>query len=294
MRFKRTKTKVSFQSEADLEDFVWIHLEQLFGFKAFKRQSMIAGEICDILAIVPSKKLVVLELKNQADRYIVQQLTRYYDNLISQKPFSSEIDYEIPVRLIAVAPTFHRHNLIDQKYNQLEIEFLTAKISDHNDKNYFQIHDLEGNLKAEIDLYTPKTDSSDANSIEDIDERAIREEKVNKTLYHYVRVRYAHKLGLSDVSPEELAASRLKYPDKGSKLFKIQINQITPSGHTKFVSVRVPSSIGVSEFLRWVRKNIPTATGVKSSGPTWIGGFQGDNSQKETAELSSDEEKAND
>ncbi|WP_375492887.1 endonuclease NucS domain-containing protein [uncultured Nostoc sp.] len=64
-----------FATEADLEDFVWANLKELFGFIPLKRQYYINGQICDILALRENKQLVVLELKNAEDRYI-QQLTR--------------------------------------------------------------------------------------------------------------------------------------------------------------------------------------------------------------------------
>ncbi|MBC6435548.1 DUF91 domain-containing protein [Nostoc sp. HG1] len=64
------------------------------------------GQICDILALRENKQLVVLELKNAEDRYIVQQLTRYYDALKEVKPLEDEIDYQQPISLIAIKPNF--------------------------------------------------------------------------------------------------------------------------------------------------------------------------------------------
>jgi len=79
MRVVKSKKGIYFASESDLEDFVWVHLDQLSGFKAFKRQYLVNGEVCDILAVTPSGGLVIIELKNGEDRYIAQQLTRYSD-----------------------------------------------------------------------------------------------------------------------------------------------------------------------------------------------------------------------
>ncbi|MBC6435444.1 hypothetical protein FM036_38660 [Nostoc sp. HG1] len=64
-----------------------------------------------IFSIEGNKQLVVLELKNAEDRYIVQQLTRYYDALKEVKPLEDEIDYQQPISLIAIKPNFHRDNL---------------------------------------------------------------------------------------------------------------------------------------------------------------------------------------
>ncbi|HEY9873803.1 MAG TPA: endonuclease NucS domain-containing protein [Candidatus Obscuribacterales bacterium] len=107
-----------FVNEKILEDFVWQNLVHLFKLNPLKRQYSVLGELCDILAIEPNtNQLVIVELKNNEDRYVVQQLNRYYENLINGKPFSEQIDYSQPVRLISVAPSFQRHNFIDQKYN---------------------------------------------------------------------------------------------------------------------------------------------------------------------------------
>lgn len=62
---------------------------------------------------------MVLELKNGEDRYIVQQLTRYYDALREEKPFNEKIDYEQPIVLIAITPSFHKDNFTDRKYHLL-------------------------------------------------------------------------------------------------------------------------------------------------------------------------------
>ena len=75
-----------------------------------------------IVAIDENKRLVVLELKNCEDRYIVQQLTRYYDALLEEKAFNEEIDYGQPVRLVAIAPSFHKDNFTDRKYHKRMFE----------------------------------------------------------------------------------------------------------------------------------------------------------------------------
>jgi RecB family endonuclease NucS len=59
----------------------------------------------------------------------VKQLTRYYDNLLDTKPFAQQIDYNLPVKLIALAPTFHRHNYIDRMHCKLDIDFLQVEIN---------------------------------------------------------------------------------------------------------------------------------------------------------------------
>jgi RecB family endonuclease NucS len=126
---RKTNDSWEFISEAALEDFVWANLYPLFGLTPLARQHPAKGEYCDILAVNETKQLTIIELKNTQDRYIVQQLTRYYDNLVETKPFSDKIDYNQPVKLIAIKPSFHRHNHIDRKYTKLIVIFLQFTIS---------------------------------------------------------------------------------------------------------------------------------------------------------------------
>ncbi|MCA6598034.1 MAG: DUF91 domain-containing protein [Pseudanabaena sp. M046S1SP1A06QC] len=118
-----------FSSESDLEDFVWNNLNKLFGLTPLKRQYIIQNDCCDILALSDSGQLVIIELKNIEDRYIVQQLTRYYHSIVTEKPLSDIVKYDQPIRLIAIAPNFHRHNHIDQLYNKLSVEFFQFEIT---------------------------------------------------------------------------------------------------------------------------------------------------------------------
>jgi len=118
----------AFASERALEDFVYDNLESLLGLKPLIRQHNLAGEICDILAIAPSRQLTILELKNTEDRGIVQQLTRYYSAVREAKPFAEQVDYEQPIRLMTIAPSFHRHNWIDREHSTLQLEFCQFEI----------------------------------------------------------------------------------------------------------------------------------------------------------------------
>jgi RecB family endonuclease NucS len=132
-----------FANEAVLEKFVWENLQQIFGLSPLRRQYTSKGEICDILAVDADNGLVILELKNAEDRYLVQQLTRYYSNLLEEKPFLQEVDYSRPVRLISIAPIYHRHNLIDRKYNRLNIDFFMFSIVSDNEEFYLSLQDFE-------------------------------------------------------------------------------------------------------------------------------------------------------
>ncbi len=85
----------------------------------------------------------ILELKNTADRYLVQQLTRYYDRLLQEKPFSDHVDYQKPIKLVALAPSFHEHNFIDRKYLRLEIQSLKFELKQKDQKFLLLLEDLD-------------------------------------------------------------------------------------------------------------------------------------------------------
>ena len=161
INLKKTGERWDFPSEAVLEDFAWANLPQLLGLIPFKRQYFINGQICDILALGENQQLVVLELKNTEDRYIVQQLTRYYHALLEEKPFSKEINYDQPIRLIAIAPSFHRDNFTDRKYNHLPIEFLQFNILADNDKCYLQVKDLDNEKVSKLEIPYQEKPSND-------------------------------------------------------------------------------------------------------------------------------------
>jgi len=144
-----------FEKESDFEDFLWHNLETLLELKPLKRQYYIKGQYCDILAIGKNKELIILELKITEDRYVVQQLTRYYHCLLEEKPFFDQIDYSQPVHLIAILPSIHRDNLIDCKYHQLDIKLITFLMRREQEKRYFRFKQYETDyLYPEVQLKT--------------------------------------------------------------------------------------------------------------------------------------------
>lgn len=150
----------SFYNESELEECIWTHLTNLFGLLPLKRQYSINGQFCDILAATSDQQLVVIELKNEVDRYVVQQLTRYYHALQQECPFSDQIDYSKLIRLIAIAPSFHRDNLIDQQYNRLAIEFLQFEIVNEQDHFIWRLQHLETQQTWHLQLSSPTQNSS--------------------------------------------------------------------------------------------------------------------------------------
>ncbi|MGG6241605.1 endonuclease NucS domain-containing protein [Nodosilinea sp. AN01ver1] len=133
-----------FGSEFELEETVWKNLPKLLNLKPFKRQYSIRGQFCDILALDDQQRLVIIELKNTEDRYVVQQLTRYYNALKGSTPFGSEVDFEQPVRLIAIAPGFHQDTLVDCKYSILKIELVTFSIRPQTNSFALLLNNSEG------------------------------------------------------------------------------------------------------------------------------------------------------
>lgn len=88
--------------------------------------------------------MFIIELKNEEDRYVVSQLTRYYSALFEEKPFSdSEVDYKQPIELIAIAPNFHRDNFTDQKHSILPISFIEFSIVQDSEKFYFLLKHID-------------------------------------------------------------------------------------------------------------------------------------------------------
>lgn len=148
-------TNHNFQNEYALEEFIWAHLEAIFNIKPLARQVMLNRQICDILGTDENHQLVIIELKNEEDRYVLPQLTRYYNYALSEKPFSKNVDYEKPIRLLAIAPSFHEHSLIDRTYSHLCFELLTFQITSDQHGFHFQLHNLDTDEMTTIDIPEP-------------------------------------------------------------------------------------------------------------------------------------------
>lgn len=87
----------------------------------------------------------------------------------------------------------------------------------------------------------------------------------NDMLLYYVFVKNAYKLGLPELEAAEIERlNNQGYPSKVSKLFKIRVKEQRAKSGFREVSIRVPSSIRVGEFVIWVKSNVPTATEIIS------------------------------
>lgn len=147
---QKTDQGWKFIDESELETFVWENLEEIFELKPLARQLSIKGEICDIIGMGNNNQLAIIELKNTEDRYIINQITRYYDNLAEEQPFKQEADYDQEIRLLAICPNFHRHNLIDKKYSNLKFELFNFSIVYQNDEFYFSVYQIQNQSEPKL------------------------------------------------------------------------------------------------------------------------------------------------
>jgi hypothetical protein len=104
----------------------------------------------------------VLELKNSEDRYIVQQLTRYYDVLLEEKPFKEVVDYTQPIDLIAITPKVHRDNLTDRKYHHLPIRLLQFQLVMSGEALYLQLKDIDTDKVFHLEIRRQERDSTES------------------------------------------------------------------------------------------------------------------------------------
>jgi hypothetical protein len=147
-----------FKTEFDLEEVVWRNLSQILKLTPLSRQFSISGKFCDILAVEDSNRLVIVELKNTEDRYVVQQLVRYYDALEGAAlPF--DIDRTVPPRLIAIAPSFHADTLIDCKYSTLQIKLITFSLEPSPGGISLRLRDAVGHEFSALPLHKGQTAS---------------------------------------------------------------------------------------------------------------------------------------
>jgi hypothetical protein len=155
---------VRFESEQDLESYIEDRFEDIFpGLTLLARQYTSANQRCDLICVKKAnKQLVIVELKNQIDRYIVAQLIRYRKALLLEQPFAELLDYSLSIDLIAVSPKFHEDNYTDKEACKFEenIHFLTFSIEYKNEVSKLNLlgkkHDIDfpilGLSQASIDL----------------------------------------------------------------------------------------------------------------------------------------------
>ena len=251
---KKKDGSIEFKSETELENFVFIHLDRLLNLSPIARQFRIGTEICDVLASDSKKNLSIIELKNSEDRYIVQQLTRYYHGLIESKPKLDGIDYRKPIKLIAIAPSFHTHNFIDRIYTKLNFDFFTFELN---------VDKSTGDIYFELTNFHTKEQSVE--KIPQIRQRnLIKAQEIVKTevdysemIDYYMRLSYSSKLGLDPLSPEQLKEFSGKYKSNCAKEFKINLEFMKKTGTThKSVTIKLPTKVKIVDLYQWCWKNI--------------------------------------
>lgn len=124
--------KVRFNSEKYLEDYIEHSFETIFPqLTLLRRQYTVDNQRCDLLCVSKSTMQgVIIELKNEEDRYIVTQLTRYREAIVSNNYFADTIDFNQPIELIAIAPIFHKDNYTDKRASKFEhnIQLLSFEV----------------------------------------------------------------------------------------------------------------------------------------------------------------------
>lgn len=253
---RQVRDKFKFSDEASLENFLWFHLPELLQLFPLARQLEVKGETCDILAVNCEGKLHVIEVKNTVDRYLVQQLTRYYDNLIDKQPNLGKVNYSLGIQMLGIAPEFHHHNWIDLKYNTLPIHFFEFWISQGETRFFYNLHNPTSREISQYeitDLVNSETSPPNPES---------RKERVERTLNYYILVQNAHKLGLPEPNLRDLKLISPKTKRKPPKCFQIVVNDLTPKKNYRRVTIRVPSWIGVADFYNYVVHNIETARSI--------------------------------
>ena len=151
MSFIQTGQQWHFDSELALEEVVWRNLPHLLQVEPLQRQFNVEGKVCDLLAVDSAGQLVIIELKNTEDRYIAQQLTRYYDALrhADKLPFTADTSHP---RLVAIAPSFHTDTLIDCRYSTLDIALLTFRLAATDHDITLSLHDASGTQLSALHL----------------------------------------------------------------------------------------------------------------------------------------------
>lgn len=254
--FKKTGGRVEFKSESDLENFIIIHLEELLGLRAIAKQYRVNGEICDVLAVDSNQNLSIIELKNAEDRYVVQQLTRYYHNLKVVKP---EIEgnrhyYSKPIQLIAIAPSFHKHNFIDKQYNQLKIYFwqFTIEQDKLNNTTCLDLTQVESQERKRIHI--------NVTGVKSTSQKKTEATSVDRTdiIDYYTRLNHASKLEINMLTSNELKQKSERYKYTCSKEFRIKLGfRVKGERKHKIVTVKLPSIIAVWQFVEWAYANVP-------------------------------------
>lgn len=81
--------------------------------------------------------------------------------MLEHKPFAEQVNYDLPVRLVAIAPSFHRDSFTDRKYNHLLLQFLQFAIVPDGDNLYFDLKDVDNGHISQVEVTYQQTKSTD-------------------------------------------------------------------------------------------------------------------------------------
>lgn len=225
---KKAGNQWGFGNEKALENFVWDNITNLLELSPLKCQYKLNGDICDILALDKRQQLVIIELKNIEDRGVVQQLTRYYTNLMNFKPLDIKVDYTKPIRLMAIMPSFHKHNFIDQQHSKLSLEFLTFQILEQESRFLLSLTHLDTKQVTQAEIHYDENDIWDlASYLPDIPKSLLKIIE-NQPLEHqqYILSMREHILCFHENIQEIIAPGVIKY-GRGKNNICMEIRQNT-------------------------------------------------------------------
>ncbi|MEG4456837.1 hypothetical protein [Microcoleus sp. N9_A1] len=135
------KGKFLFKSEALLEEFTWLHLKPLLNLEPIKRQlSINKGNRSDILGVTNLGQLALVELKKGGGKDSIDQLIRYRNSLMSERPQSSEfssVDFNQGFLLVAVASHFSLTAIDYAKSKLPGVLLLTYEITKYSREDYY-------------------------------------------------------------------------------------------------------------------------------------------------------------
>lgn len=193
-------------------------------------------------------------MKNSEDRYIVQQLTRYYHGLIESKPKLDGINYRKPVKLIAIAPSFHIHNFIDKIYTKLDFDFFTFDLNVDRSTGdiFFELTNVHTKEKS-VEQIPQIKGKNLINAQEAVKTEIDYEEMID----YYMRLSYSSKLGLDPLNPAQLREYLGKYKSTCTKEFKMNLEFMKKTGTTqKSVTVKLPAKVKIVDLEHWCWKNV--------------------------------------
>jgi uncharacterized protein (DUF433 family) len=268
----KVNDKIEFKNEAELEKFVYGHLDELLNLQPIAKQYRVDSDICDILAVDNQQRLSIIELKNVEDRYIIQQLTRYYESLVGEKPFADLVDYNKSIRLIAITPSFHNHNFVDKKHTRLEFEFWSFEIgAEKGTKEIsFKLTNLDNNEQRISHIRSVKNDTVQPKKEHKKPEIEWSEDPVEwwkqyvmvnarsiDAVDYYLRLNYSSKLGIKTLTTEEVREKSKKYKRACTREFKIKLELVSEENgiSRKIKTVKLPQNIQIDHVAAWFTEN---------------------------------------